>query len=140
ATTGEAVEFHGVTVTGQLGEAPSVAVLPGFTAPTNLLYTDLVVGEGQPVVDHAEVKMRYLGVVAATAEVFDSTFAGADPALVSIDDQIAGLTDGLLGMQAGGRRLLIVPADLGYGPSGLTGKVGADEALVFVVDMLSVNA
>jgi peptidylprolyl isomerase len=47
---------------------------------------------------------------------------------------IAGWDRGVVGMRAGGRRLLVIPPDLGYGSRGAGGVIGPDETLVFVVD------
>jgi FKBP-type peptidyl-prolyl cis-trans isomerase len=42
-------------------------------------------------------------------------------------------------MKAGGRRELIIPPDLGYGPQGSPPSIPANATLIFVVDMLSIN-
>lgn len=52
---------------------------------------------------------------------------------------IAGLDEGLLGMQATGRRRIAVPAALGYGKRGLAGMVPPDSDLVFEVHCLEVR-
>ena len=52
---------------------------------------------------------------------------------------IQGWNDGLVGQKQGGRRLLIIPPDKGYGPQGNQGIKG-NETLVFVVDAVTVTA
>ncbi|MDP9377018.1 MAG: FKBP-type peptidyl-prolyl cis-trans isomerase, partial [Actinomycetota bacterium] len=39
-------------------------------------------------------------------------------------------------MREGGRRLLIIPPDLGYGEQGAGGAIGPNETLIFVIDAL----
>ena len=51
---------------------------------------------------------------------------------------IQGWNEGLVGMKKGGRRLLIIPPELGYGASG-QGPIGPNETLVFVVDAAQVG-
>jgi peptidylprolyl isomerase len=41
-------------------------------------------------------------------------------------------------MKEGGRRLLVIPPDLGYGAQGAGGAIGPNETLIFVVDLISV--
>ena len=52
---------------------------------------------------------------------------------------IPGWDQGIEGMQAGGRRVLTIPPDLGYGPSG-SGPIGPNETLVFVVDLEEISS
>ena len=47
---------------------------------------------------------------------------------------IAGWDQGVEGMKAGGRRMLVIPPDLAYGPAG-QGPIGPNETLMFVIDM-----
>ena len=42
----------------------------------------------------------------------------------------------LPGMKVGGRRLLVIPPDLGYGSTG-AGPIKANETLIFVVDLIA---
>ena len=42
-------------------------------------------------------------------------------------------------MKVGGRRQLVIPADLAYGAGGSPPVIGPNEALVFVVDLLKVG-
>ena len=51
---------------------------------------------------------------------------------------IAGWDEGVVGMKEGGRRLLIIPPDQGYGAQG-SGDIPANETLIFVVDLVEVK-
>jgi FKBP-type peptidyl-prolyl cis-trans isomerase len=42
-------------------------------------------------------------------------------------------------MKEGGRRLLVIPPDLGYGSQGAGGAIGPNETLIFVVDLIKVS-
>jgi peptidylprolyl isomerase len=52
---------------------------------------------------------------------------------------IAGWQQGIPGMKEGGRRLLVIPPDLGYGSQGAGGAIGPNETLIFVVDLVKVS-
>ena len=52
---------------------------------------------------------------------------------------IAGWDQGVAGMKVGGTRTLIIPASLAYGSSGVPGAIPANAALVFTVDLLTVQ-
>ncbi|MGJ9420591.1 FKBP-type peptidyl-prolyl cis-trans isomerase [Massilia sp. CMS3.1] len=52
---------------------------------------------------------------------------------------IAGWDQGLLGMQAGGKRTLIIPASLAYGRAGSGTTIPPDAPLIFEVDLISVQ-
>jgi peptidylprolyl isomerase len=52
---------------------------------------------------------------------------------------IAGWQEGIPGMKEGGRRLLIVPSELGYGAIGNGPAIGPNETLIFVVDLIKVS-
>ena len=54
-------------------------------------------------------------------------------------DVIPGWDEGLVGMKEGGRRLLVIPGDLAYGPTGQPPDIGPDETLVFAVDLIEVE-
>ena len=50
---------------------------------------------------------------------------------------IPGWVQGIPGMKVGGRRLLVIPPDLGYGAAG-GGPIGPNETLIFVIDLIAV--
>jgi peptidylprolyl isomerase len=51
---------------------------------------------------------------------------------------IEGFDQGITGMQVGGRRMVVIPSDLGYGPAG-QGPIPGGATLVFVIDLVSVG-
>jgi len=52
---------------------------------------------------------------------------------------IPGWDQGVERMKVGGRRELIIPPNLAYGPSGSPPAIGPNETLIFVVDLLAVR-
>jgi FKBP-type peptidyl-prolyl cis-trans isomerase len=52
---------------------------------------------------------------------------------------IKGWDQGLIGIKAGGRRELIIPANLAYGPRGQGTTIPPNSPLVFIIDALSVS-
>ena len=117
--------------------APDVPV-PVGPPPTSLIIENLVTGTGTPVVATDTVTVNYIGVSCSTGKIFDSSWSRNEPATFGLDQVIPGWTQGLVGMQPGGRRLLVIPPALGYGSSG-QGSIAPDETLVFVVDLISVT-
>lgn len=116
--------------------APTVDV-PVGPPPTSLQITDEIVGTGATVTASSKVTVDYIGVSCSTGAIFDSSYKSGNPATFGLNQVIAGWTQGLQGMKVGGRRLLVIPPDLGYGSSG-QGSIAPDETLVFVVDLKSI--
>lgn len=129
-----------VAVTGDLGSEPVVAITPGDPA-TELGIEDLAVGEGEKVAAGNTVTAHYVGYGAASGEMFDSSWTRGEPATFPLDNVILGWQEGLVGMQAGGRRTLVIPAELAYGDNPPPGSgISAGETLIFVVDLVSFQA
>jgi peptidylprolyl isomerase len=107
-------------------------------APTDLVITDLVVGTGAEATAGATVDVHYVGVEFETGEEFDASWNRGSSINFPLGSLIAGWQQGIPGMKVGGRRQLVCPPHLAYGPAGgghrLSGK-----ALVFVIDLLGVS-
>jgi peptidylprolyl isomerase len=118
-------------------EEPEV-VLPS-EIPTTLVTTDITVGEGPAAASGDTVFVNYVGVLSADGTRFDGNF-GSDPFVVTLGQGmvIPGWDQGLVGMQAGGRRQLDIPADLAYGERGAGESIPPNSAISFVVDMIAV--
>ena len=127
----------GVKVTGKLGSEPKITVPSGGTPPTGLLYKDLKVGKGEEAAAGQTVDVQYTGALLKDGTKFDASWdRGGEPFSFSLGAGmvIPGWDQGIVGMQKGGRRLLVIPPDLGYGPQG-SGPIPPDSTLVFVVDL-----
>lgn len=113
---------------------PEITV-PSGPAPTELRIEDIVVGDGPQAAPGAVVKVHYLGVDYDSGAEFDSSWNRGQPLEFPLDGLIAGWQDGIPGMKVGGRRQLVIPPELAYGPAG-TGHQLAGKTLVFVIDLL----
>lgn len=115
-------------------DKPQIAV-PTGPAPTELVISDIVVGGGAEAAPGALVNVHYLGVDYDTGAEFDSSWNRGESLEFPLDGLIAGWQDGIPGMKVGGRRQLVIPPELAYGPAG-TGHQLAGKTLVFVIDLL----
>jgi peptidylprolyl isomerase len=139
---GPSVGDAGVKVSGKLGAEPKITVPKGGKAPTGLVYKDLKVGKGPKAEAGQTVDMQYSGVLFSDGTKFDASWdRGGEPFSFSLGAGmvIPGWDQGIVGMQKGGRRLLVIPPDLGYGPQG-SGPIPPDSTLVFVVDLDEIKA
>jgi peptidylprolyl isomerase len=130
-----------VTVEGaeDLGSKPTVTVDTTAQPPGELVSDDLVIGDGQEIQPGDTANVQYVGVSWSTGREFDASWdRGGRPFSfpVGAGRVIAGWDQGVTGMRAGGRRLLVIPPDLGYGDRGAGGVIAPGETLVFAVDAL----
>ena len=124
-------------VTGNADEAPTIAA-PIGTPPTTLQSQDIIVGTGTEVAATSTLTVHYTLMTWSNGQIVESSWSGGQPATFPLAGVIAGWQQGLPGAKVGGRRLLVIPADLGYGPNG-SGSIGPNETLIFVVDIIAVS-
>ena len=124
-------------VTANAGEAPTITA-PTGTAPTTLQTEDIIVGTGTEVVATSILTVHYTLMTWSEGKIIESSWTGGQPARFPLSGVIAGWQQGLPGAKVGGRRLLVIPADLGYGPNG-SGPIGPNETLIFAVDIVGVE-
>jgi len=122
-------------------EKPHVYVPAGEAPPTELTIEDIEVGDGDEAVAGKDVDVHYVGVSWRTRKQFDASWdrAGTFSFPLGGGRVIKGWDQGVVGMRAGGRRRIVIPPNLAYGKAGAGGVIGADETLVFVVDLLAVR-
>ena len=76
----------------------------------------------------------------SSGEQFDTSWDRNEPFEFKLGQQavIAGWDEGVVGMEPGGRRLLVIPPDKAYGAQG-QGDIGPNETLLFVVDLEKIS-
>ncbi|MBD3219251.1 MAG: FKBP-type peptidyl-prolyl cis-trans isomerase [candidate division Zixibacteria bacterium] len=106
---------------------------------SGLKYIDITVGEGKEAVEWDKVKVHYTGWL-TSGKKFDSSRDRDQPFEVVIGQHqvIPGWEEGLTGMMPGGKRMMIIPAKLGYGNRAV-GPIPANSTLIFEVEALEVS-
>lgn len=126
-------------------DSSSAKPKPQVTAPTapppkRLVIKDLEEGAGPAVKAGDQVTVRWAGFLYRGAREFFSSWHDHDTFTFKTNAGrvIPGWDRGMKGMKAGGRRELIIPPSLAYGYTGTT-SVPANETLIYVIDLLSVE-
>ncbi|AGA28913.1 FKBP-type peptidyl-prolyl cis-trans isomerase [Singulisphaera acidiphila] len=112
---------------------------------SGLQYKDLVVGTGKSPAPGQTCVMHYTGWLWQNGKKkrksFDSSRDRGNPFPFAIGkgEVIEGWDEGVATMKVGGRRLLLVPASLGYGEKGAGRAIPPNATLLFDVELLSVR-
>jgi FKBP-type peptidyl-prolyl cis-trans isomerase FkpA len=114
--------------------------------PITLTQIELKPGTGTTAVAGKQVTVNYTGWLYDPArpdhkgQEFDSSI-GREPFTFTLGARqvIPGWDQGVEGMKIGGRRQLVIPSDLAYGPSGAGGVIPPNATLVFDVELLKVE-
>jgi peptidylprolyl isomerase len=111
---------------------------PDGPPPSGLVIKDLVVGQGQEAQPGDVVDVHYVGVEYDTGEEFDSSWDRGESISFPLRGLIQGWQDGIPGMRVGGRRQLVIPPELAYGPAGAGHRLSG-KTLIFVIDLLGIG-
>lgn len=110
--------------------------------PCDLVITDIVVGAGAEAVAGVQADVKYVGVLYDGGTEFDASWnRGPEetlPVPLGQGGVIPGFEQGITGMREGGRRQVVIPGDLAYGPTGRP-PIPPNAALVFVIDLVQVT-
>ncbi len=128
-----------VKVAGEFGKVPTVTGPWPFKVDKTQVKV-LKKGEGPKVGAESGVSVHYHGLVARTGQVFQSSFAINQPAMLSMGGVIPGFKTGLVGQSVGSRVLLVIPGKEAYDAAGGLPQAGIQvgDTLIFVVDILDV--
>ena len=97
--------------------------------------------KGRPVVVHYTGWLYDPAQPEGKGRKFDSSLDRRDPFVFPLGHGhvIRGWDEGVAGMKVGGKRTLIIPADMGYGARGAGGVIPPNATLVFDVELLEVR-
>ncbi len=112
------------------GYTPQAAAIP------HLEVADMQAGNGAVIKSGATVSACYVGALAKTGVVFDTSGAHGGPATFSLNGVITGWQLGIPGMKVGGTRELLIPAAMAY-KNQQVGSIPPNSDLVFYVLVLS---
>jgi FKBP-type peptidyl-prolyl cis-trans isomerase len=111
------------------------------TTDSGLQYLVLTEGADGDAVKPKEtdtVTVHYHGTL-TDGSVFDSSVERGQPATFTLNEVIAGWTEGVQLMKVGDKYRFFIPSELGYGANG-AGPIPPDSTLIFDVELLEVEA
>ena len=126
-----------------LKDTTTKPVIPKPTGipPRKLVKQDIVKGKGPGAKPGDTVTVNYVGMNFSNGVEFDSSWDSgqAFPVQLGAGIVIDGWDKGLVGIKKGGRRMLTIPPEMGYGAEGYPPDIPPNETLVFVVDAVSIE-
>lgn len=136
----------GVVVAGEDSEGEGsgladalVEAAAGGGVLERLVVDDVRVGTGRAVAEGDTVTVHYIGSTQDGVQ-FDNSYVREEPFVFTVGDGkvIDGWEEGLVGMQIGGQRILVIPPSLGYGNRQI-GPIPAGSNLVFAIELLAIE-
>lgn len=110
------------------------------TTPSGLQYKDLLVGTGQPATAGARAVVHYTGWLLDGTK-FDSSLDRGEPFqfVLGQGQVIKGWDEGVVTMNVGGKRELVIPPELAYGNRGAGGLIPPGATLRFEVELIELR-
>ncbi len=108
--------------------------------PSGLKITDLAEGDGATPKDGDTLEMHYTGWLDDGTK-FDSSLDRGEPLPFTLGKRqvIPGWEQGVVGMKVGGRRRLVIPPDMAYGPRGSPPVIPANATLTFEIQLVRIR-
>lgn len=110
----------------------------GQTTASGLKYVHLTEGTGASPSATSKVTVHYKGML-MDGTVFDSSYDRGQTISFGLNQVIPGWTEGLQLMKVGGKTLLQIPSNLGYGAQGAGGVIPPNATLIFQVELFNVE-
>ena len=112
--------------------------------PSGLQYEDVKVGTGESPKKGQMAVVHYTGWLwenGAKGKKFDSSVDRGQPFSFPVGQGrvIKGWDEGVATMKVGGKRILLIPPDLGYGSRGAGGAIPPNATLIFEVELLEIK-
>lgn len=108
------------------------------TTDSGLQYQVITTGDGPKPTKEDTIEAHYHGTL-IDGTVFDSSVQRGQPAKFPVGGVIPGWTEALQLMPVGSKWKLFIPSELAYGDRGAGDRIGPNSALVFEVELLSIE-
>lgn len=136
-----------MSVATELSVEPTVSVPASAactTPPTKLEIADAIPGQGPAAKAGDSLGVKYVGLHWTNRQPFDASWNNGPTNTFTVSplgtaSVIDGWNQGLIGARAGDRRVLAIPSSLAYKAAGSGTAIGPNEALIFVVDVVTVT-
>ena len=128
---------NGLTVSGAFGAAPGMTI-PAQPAGPSFYVKTLIQGGGPTMTSTGGLVGNFVAYDwSGTTHKVITSYSSSSPSLF-VGQLLPGLAQALVGQRAGSRVLAVIPPADGFGGAGNSQEgVGANDTLVFVVDILA---
>lgn len=109
-----------------------------ITLPSGLQYKVIQMGTGKKPKETDKVKVHYQGTLVNGTE-FDNSYKRGEPASFNVNGVIKGWVEALQLMPVGSKWQLFIPPALAYGERGAGSTIPPSSALIFEVELLSIE-
>ncbi|HEY3329141.1 MAG TPA: FKBP-type peptidyl-prolyl cis-trans isomerase [Capsulimonadaceae bacterium] len=138
--------ISGPTTAADVSKVPDTTVVDGKTVklkstPDGLKYYDIKVGKGANPKVGETVSVQYSGKLLDGTE-FDSSYSHGGVPIdfpIGVGQVIKGWDEGVPTMKIGGKRRLVIPADLAYGANPPTPTIPPNATLIFDIELVAVK-
>jgi len=136
---GESADNKSSLLTNSSSPSPSAST-GTTTMPNGLQIQDIIIGTGAAAKAGDLVTVHYVGTL-TNGQKFDSSRDRGQPFqfILGTGMVIKGWDQGVAGMKVGGKRKLVIPAELGYGAQA-NGPIPANSTLIFEVELLDTKS
>jgi len=104
-----------------------------------LVVTDVKIGSGDAVAKGDTVEVNFIGTL-QNGQEFDNTYKKGETFTFTVGDEkvIKGWEEGVVGMQLGGQRILVIPSEMAYGSEGY-GQIPGNATVVYAIELVSIK-
>jgi len=141
--TADEIAAIGDTTPAPPADAPTTLADDAYrTLDGGLKIADLVVGTGDSPVGGQFIDVHYTGWLQSNGKKFDSSIPRGEPFSFQLETGgvIQGWHKGVAGMKVGGKRQLVIPPELAYGPAGRPPTIPPSSTLIFEVELVGLGA
>ena len=147
SATAQEASADSSTSSAQPGTAGAGNAATAVTSPGEPLMTDIKTGAGPAIAKGQTAVVHYTGWLYSEGapekkgRKFDSSRDRNEPFSFPLGAGmvIKGWDEGVVGMQVGGQRRLVIPPEKGYGASGAGGVIPPNATLVFDVELTGIK-